>query len=77
MYNFCITTLVFQGPVSMTLYATGTDFQEALSRVVYLRECGGGGVKKFVTFHFMFHENHKPEFVSIAIEMDAIIYFCS
>lgn len=54
---------LWHGPVSVALFAPGTDFKKTLDSIAYLRECTQGGVliKKFVTFHIYFNDRHIPE----------------
>jgi hypothetical protein len=51
----------WQGPLSLSVYAPGTDFNETLRRILYLRECRPNQlVKDFVTFHLFFDNRHVP-----------------
>ena len=50
-------------PVSLALYAPGSDFDRTLSAIMYLRKCNGNTselIRKFVTFHIVFDYNHLP-----------------
>uniref|UniRef100_A0A336MEP2 CSON000498 protein n=1 Tax=Culicoides sonorensis TaxID=179676 RepID=A0A336MEP2_CULSO len=49
-------------PISVAVYAPGTDFQIALKSVMYLRNCAKEFplIRKFVTFHFYLDRNHTP-----------------
>ncbi|XP_059094200.1 beta-1,4-glucuronyltransferase 1-like [Tigriopus californicus] len=45
----------WQGPISLSVYAPGTDFKKAVKAILYLRECSHSNlVKNFVTFHLFF-----------------------
>ncbi|EFA04866.2 N-acetyllactosaminide beta-1,3-N-acetylglucosaminyltransferase-like Protein [Tribolium castaneum] len=54
----------WQGPVSVALYAPGTDFDRTVASIRYLRECTNHIIEKFVTFHIFFETEHTPETVS-------------
>lgn len=56
----------WRGPISVALYAPGTDFKDALNSMRYLRDCESNSelVKKFVTFHIYFESLHFPKMVS-------------
>jgi len=52
----------WQGPLSIAVYAPGTDFQKALDSILYYRECAESDlVQDFVTFHVFFDFEHIPE----------------
>jgi hypothetical protein len=52
----------WQGPISLSLYSPGTDFNETLKRILYLRECSGFPlVKELVSFHLFFDYKHIPK----------------
>ncbi|XP_075227166.1 beta-1,4-glucuronyltransferase 1 isoform X2 [Lycorma delicatula] len=51
----------WQGPVSLALYAPGTDFILTLNTIRYLRNCGSNLVSRFVTFHIYFPSKHLPK----------------
>lgn len=62
----------WNGPISIAVYAPGTDFDIALRSIAYLRNCGHRKVKEFITWHIFFNNKHFPnetKFVSI------ILYF--
>ena len=53
-------------PVSLALYAPGSDFNKTLSAIMYWRNCNGESsdlIKKFVTFHMVFENNHMPGYI--------------
>ena len=51
----------WEGPVTVAIYAPGYDFQEAVRRIHFLRECSSHLVKKLVTFHLFYDELYKTE----------------
>lgn len=51
----------WKGPISMALYAPGTDFQRTLNSIRYLRKCGSSLISEYVTFHLYFDDEHLPE----------------
>lgn len=51
----------WRAPVVLTVYCPGNDAAEAMRVISYLRECSTSlDVKRFVTFHFFFDEDHVP-----------------
>ncbi|RXG62133.1 hypothetical protein Avbf_18679 [Armadillidium vulgare] len=48
------------GPISVAVYAPGTDFDEAVKTIIHLRNCVSKNVKDFVTFHLYFEAEHFP-----------------
>lgn len=47
----------WRGPVSLSVYAPGTDFHKAVKAILYHRECSKANlVKNFVTFHMFFDD---------------------
>lgn len=56
----------WQGPLSIALYAPGTDFKNTLDSIGYLRDCTDSLVKEFVTFHVYFGRKHVPNKVSVS-----------
>lgn len=66
-------------PVSLALYAPGSDFNKTLSAIMYLRNCIGDSselIKKFVTFHIVFENNHVPENIPRDIESFEKSFIC-
>jgi hypothetical protein len=51
----------WQGPLSLSIYAPGTDFVESMNRILYLRECASPLVRDLVTFHIFFDSKHVPK----------------
>ncbi|XP_068083541.1 uncharacterized protein [Anabrus simplex] len=50
----------WQGPVSLTMHAPGTDFKPTLAAIRYARDCLSPLVEEFVTFHVFFGTRHVP-----------------
>lgn len=50
----------WKGPISLTVYAPGDDFYEALESIAYLRNCQTPLVRELVTFHIIFNMGHQP-----------------
>ncbi|KAK7072344.1 hypothetical protein SK128_025860 [Halocaridina rubra] len=59
----------WQGPVSVAVYAPGTDFNATVHTILYLRDCWAEGIKKYVTFHLFFHVSHTPKQVPSTEEL--------
>jgi len=53
----------WEGPVSVALYAPGTDFISALASIRYLRKCGSPLISEYVTFHIYFEAKHLPTMI--------------
>ncbi|XP_052123312.1 beta-1,4-glucuronyltransferase 1 [Frankliniella occidentalis] len=53
----------WRGPVSLAMYAPGTDFAPTLEAIRYARDCGSPLVAKLVTFHVFFGARHVPRVV--------------
>lgn len=54
----------WQGPLSVSVYAPGTDLNYTLETILYLRDCSGNSlVRDFVTFHIYFDLTHIPAYV--------------
>ncbi|KAK7054579.1 hypothetical protein SK128_015503 [Halocaridina rubra] len=51
----------WKGPMSIAVYAPGTDFEDAIKVILYLRTCGTDDIRNFVTFHLFFHALHGPK----------------
>lgn len=51
----------WQGPISIAIHAPGSDFQNTLESISYLRDCVSPLVKQFVTFHIYFSTKHVPK----------------
>ncbi|RXG67652.1 Beta-1,4-glucuronyltransferase 1, partial [Armadillidium vulgare] len=58
--NLVFLTERWQGPISVAVYAPGTDFDEAVKTIIHLRNCVSQNVKDFVTFHLYFESQHFP-----------------
>jgi hypothetical protein len=51
----------WKGPVSIGLYAPGSDFTATLDRIRFLRECNYSAlIKEYVTFHIFFESGQLP-----------------
>ena len=52
----------WKGPVSVGVYAPGSDYLRALKSIFYLRQCSNSNlIKNLATFHLFFDENHLPD----------------
>lgn len=58
----------WRGPISVAVYAPGSDFEHAIDVILYFRDCANQNfVKEFATFHLFFDLDHisknipKPE----------------
>ncbi|XP_069193423.1 beta-1,4-glucuronyltransferase 1 [Procambarus clarkii] len=58
--NLDPVTARWQGPVSMSVYSPGEDFEATVATIMYLRECVSWEIRKLVTFHLIFHDAHAP-----------------
>lgn len=62
----------WRGPISLALYAPGTDFGHTLNTIRYLRKCTTPLIAELVTFHIYFGSKHVPKVVppkSVAEEL--------
>merc|ERR1719494_554897 len=51
----------WQGPLSIAVYAPGTDFEKTIDAIFYYRECRRNSlVRNFATFHLFFDFFHLP-----------------
>lgn len=51
----------WRGPVSLSIYAPGSDFKTAVEAILYFRQCQESDlVRNLVTFHLFFDFNHMP-----------------
>ena len=55
----------WRGPLSMTIFAPGEDFRDALEQVHYYRKCSQHAdlIQNLVNFHFFFPVDHMPKSV--------------
>lgn len=67
----------WQGPVSLSVYAPGSDLQQAILTILHLRECWGEGIKKYVTFHLIIHSAHITSDVPTTEDILAMKVDCS
>lgn len=59
--NLIILSDMWRGPISVALYAPGSDFQATVDSIAHLRNCESDFVKKYVTFHLFFSSEHIPK----------------
>lgn len=50
----------WEGPISVALYAPGYDFYTTLDTIAYLRNCETPLIRKLVSFHIVFDQEHTP-----------------
>ena len=51
----------WQGPISVSVYAPGSDLDDTLDSILYFRDCTQTDlVRKFATFHVFFDMGHIP-----------------
>jgi len=50
----------WDGPLSMTVYSPGTDYEIAVRSIAYLRQCTATDIRRKVTFHLVMDERHFP-----------------
>lgn len=55
----------WKGPVSIAMHAPGSDFENTIDSIAYLRDCTTPLIKEYVTFHIFFSTKHVPKQVSI------------
>ncbi|XP_018021939.2 beta-1,4-glucuronyltransferase 1 [Hyalella azteca] len=67
--NIETITSRWQGPVSIGLYAPGGDFNITTSSIMYLRDCRTESIRKYVTFHLIYHTDHIPEKIPTTEEL--------
>lgn len=53
----------WDGPLSVAVYAPGTDYEVAMRSIAYLRQCELPGVRQKVTFHLVLDDRHFPSVV--------------
>ncbi|XP_030764554.1 beta-1,4-glucuronyltransferase 1-like [Sitophilus oryzae] len=70
---------VWQGAVSIGVYAPGNDFHMALASIAYLRNCEETLIKELVSFHLIFDVDHVPNSQNNTPLIDSYIdhYDCS
>lgn len=65
----------WRGPISLALYAPGSDFAATLASIRYLRKCELPLIYEYVTFHVYFEAKHLPKVIpkpSVAAHFDSI-----
>lgn len=50
----------WDGPLSVTVYTPGSDYDLAIRSIAYLRQCTDDHVRQKVSFHFVLDERHFP-----------------
>lgn len=52
----------WRGPLSIAIYAPGSDYDKVLRAIAYFRECPEGAhlVRKFTTFHIFYETRYAP-----------------
>jgi len=50
----------WDGPLSMAVYAPGSDYEMAIRSIAYLRQCTAVDIRQKVTFHLVLDERHFP-----------------
>lgn len=60
--NLAQLTIRWMAPISMSIYAPGSDFNYAIENINYLRNCIPESklIRQFVTFHMIFDNKHFP-----------------
>ncbi|XP_064459358.1 beta-1,4-glucuronyltransferase 1-like [Ornithodoros turicata] len=51
----------WQGPISASLYAPGTEYEIAINKVLFLRACSDPCVRANVTWHIVYSTEHRPK----------------
>ncbi|XP_064460163.1 beta-1,4-glucuronyltransferase 1-like [Ornithodoros turicata] len=51
----------WQGPVSVSLYAPGAEYEIAINKVLFLRACSDPCVRANVTWHIVYSTEHRPK----------------
>ncbi|XP_012253233.1 beta-1,4-glucuronyltransferase 1 [Athalia rosae] len=67
----------WQAPVSIALYAPGTDFQPTIDAIKWLRTCGSPLISQLVTFHVFFSNKHIPKSVPSSEKLASEGWNCS
>ena len=62
--NLPVLVELWQNPISIALYASGSDFDKTVDSIRYLKDCVPY-VADYVTFHLYFHAKHVPKNVSL------------
>jgi len=61
--NLIPLTQRWDGPLSMTVYSPGTDYEIAMRSIAYLRQCTDTDIRRKVTFHLVVDDRHFPGFL--------------
>lgn len=68
----------WQAPISIALYAPGTDLNRTLDSIRHARDCGPSSqlVRQYATFHLYFPQAHMPSVVPNASEVARTLFDC-
>ena len=55
--NLVLLAAAWDGPISVAIYAPGSDFETATQSIAYLRHCNAE-IRQKVSFHFVFEEKY-------------------
>lgn len=58
----------WQAPVSIAVYSPGTDYEIALDKIAFLRECSDPCVRANVTWHIVYDREHRPASLRVATD---------
>ncbi|XP_043270375.1 beta-1,4-glucuronyltransferase 1-like [Venturia canescens] len=67
----------WKAPISVALYAPGTDFQLTVDSIKYLRSCSTCLVSKLVTFHLYYSDKHIPKKIPSTKDILSATYDCN
>lgn len=51
----------WRGPISIGLYAPGSDLFPTIDAIAYLRNCESELIRDLVSFHIVFDEDQMPQ----------------
>lgn len=60
----------WKGPVSIAMHAPGSDFENTIDSIAYLRDCTTPLIKEYVTFHVFFSTKHVPKEVRVTFMLN-------
>ncbi|XP_043269529.1 uncharacterized protein Liprin-gamma isoform X4 [Venturia canescens] len=67
----------WKAPISVALYAPGTDFQSTVDSIKYLRSCSSSPVSELVTFHLYYSDKHIPAKIPSSNDILSATYDCN
>lgn len=69
----------WKAPISLALFAAGTDMKPTLESIRYVRDCGphSGLVREYATFHLYFPNEHLPATIPSAQDLLRNVSDCS